>query len=211
MNEHPILFNTEMVKAILDGRKTMTRRVIKPQPINPRYVGGVFADGSVGFINNEHGRSIVCPYGQPGDRLWVRETWGCPSWMPSMQKLKEAHEGGAHLIYKATPHEKWKPVGIFEGKTWAESWLWRPSIHMPRWASRINLEVTGVRVERVQDISAEDIVREGIESTGTLHWYFAETKRRENFIIFWNKINAKRGHSWESNPWVWVVEFKRAG
>jgi hypothetical protein len=163
MNERPILFSGEMVRAILEGRKTQTRRVIKPQL----------------RINYK------CPYGQPGDRLWVRETWQC--FKPNTEEIINPNTVNIRaLAYRAT--NEWR------GK-------WRPSIHMPRWASRITLEITAVRVERLQDIGEVDAMREGDPTCENTHidWFRA----------LWDSINAKRGYSWESNPWVWVVEFQR--
>lgn len=186
MNEHPILFSSEMVRAILEGRKTQTRRVIKPQPYW------------------EVGRDIMqypldCPYGQPGDRLWVRETWASH---PQLNKVKPKHLNCAEIYYRATCDND-------------SHYSWRPSIHMPRWASRITLEVTGVRVERVRDITAEDAVKEGWqEDCGWDNFTNGQVFRSDtpvsviDFAYLWDSINAKRGHSWESNPWVFVVEFK---
>lgn len=207
MNQHPILFSTEMVKAILDGRKTQTRRVMKPQPETdtPRLTGWSWEHASgKGIANGPRaaaggevqymGASIAryCPYGQPGDLLWVRETF-------------MEHHGENKVWYKASQNEQFLALLNEFGEKW------RPSIHMPRWASRITLEVTGVRVERVQDISNEDILNEGIHagSPTELNKYAPELISRAEFQTLWDKINAKRGYSWESNPWVWVVSFKQ--
>ena len=179
MNEKPILFNGEMVRAILGGRKTQTRRVVKDQGrvptvlqsdgnrLLPKHVPDWFTD--------------YCPYGGHGDRLWVRET----HW-----RAEGEGTGGKvrFLQYKATSPDD-PPLGD----------RWRPSIHMPRWASRITLEVTGVRVERVQDISNEDVHAEGFAPWGDKYLSFAD---------LWDSINANRGYGWDANPWVWVVEFK---
>ena len=204
MTEHPILFNSEMVRAILDGRKTQTRRVIKPQPIpatvhplctaNISYLGeghySILWDtpkGDGGLYRDRDSHSpFLCPYGIPGDRLWVRETWN--------------GNRDIGIAYKATDP-------LMNGCPW------RPSIHMPRWASRITLEVTNVQVERVQDISEEDAKAEGV----CIH-NFSECQRENNlafwelyrhgFRSLWDSINGKRGYGWDSNPWVWVVKFK---
>ena len=183
MKERPILMAGEMVRATLAGRKTQTRRVIKPQPElapdgkwdwKPR---GKWA-GAIGK-NGQH--NLRCPYGQPGDVLWVRECFspylyrdGCWYWAD-----------GNVAAYDAT-----KP---------------KPSIYMPRWASRILLEVVDVRVERVQEISEEDAMAEGVE------WKeyagLANKTAKKLFRTLWDKINGKK-HPWKSNPWVWRVEFK---
>ena len=191
IKEKPIIFSTPMVQAILNGTKTQSRRVIKPQPYQS--YSSLSWDGNdksgngrgTGIIGtNEAGLKmwlpLVCPYGQAGDRLWVRETF----W---------AMADGKTIYYKATV-----PFPNFP-------FTWKPSIHMPRWASRITLEITGIRVERVQDISHEDARAEGvIPMTCCLpdaQHYFTPFKE------LWDSINAK--HSWESNPWVWVIEFKK--
>ncbi len=205
MREKPILFNTEMVKAILDGRKTQTRRVVKPQPeydivqtndSPPRFFDGDFMDH---VINNY----VKCPYGQPGDELWVRETFTFDiGEMPPIDQngnpdLKEV------IIYKATDHDP----ACYDGK-------WIPSIFMPREKSRIQLKVKDIRVERVQDISEDDIKAEGL----SMHLMdicvvFSEKHNgtyglREKWIELWNSINFDRGFGWTLNPWVWVVEFE---
>ena len=186
MREHPILFSTEMVKAILEGRKTMTRRIIKPQPV---MVNGYYRwQPKAGYdINLEHLNinltNKLCPCGQVGDRLWVRETWADGMNVPVL------------IIYKAD--KAWTDVKI----------KWRPSIFMPRWASRITLEITDIRVERVQEITEEDAKAEGTTPSivGSDREYL---KYRAGFMTLWDKLNAKRGYSWESNCWVWVVSFK---
>lgn len=188
--EKPILFSGEMVRAILDGRKTQTRRVIKPQP---RFDRMGLTDAS--FVNTYDEtwaypnvcpeKYYKCPYGKPGDLLWVRETWReseSHTWA-GCQNLDAIH-------YKAD-HDEPDADGC-----------WRPSIHMPRWASRITLEVTNVRVERLQDILVEDSLKEGMDHNPM-------NCPRMEFAQLWNSINEKRGYGWETNPWVWVVEFER--
>lgn len=184
MKERPILFSGSMVRAILDGRKTQTRRVVtnaRPYTATDNGIDILWATGS-----------LRCPYGQPGDRLWVRETW-C---------LRPEGYG-----YRADNNPDNNPL------------KWGPSIHMPRWASRITLEVTGVRVERVQDISEEDARAEGIRATRLSHGsvvYHTDSyptpniygSAQERFVNLWHSINTPRGYPWESNPWVWVVAFK---
>jgi hypothetical protein len=197
-----------MVRAIIEGRKIMTRRVIKPQPVafgdegrrtSYSWRGGIYA---LQFYSDRSDILDRCPYGQPGDRLWVRETWAHDHW----------NQG---IWYKAgTP-------GV--GNTWItgtqpEGEKVRPSIHMPRWASRLLLEVTAVRVERVQDISEEDAKAEGAEVEFEVDLAtFLSTKTnfdsistyRLGFKHLWNSINAKRGYGWDANCWVWAIEFKR--
>jgi len=191
MRERPIIFSGPMVRAILDGRKTQTRRAVKSS--------GIWSvedrDGSrwPGYENNYgEWQWMACPYGQPGDRLWVRECWGLRDTQP-----KDGPER-AVIGYRADG-ETAAPNGRYQ--------LWRPSIHMPRWASRITLEITGVRVERVQDISEEDARAEGVSETCVL------PGDRGSFIpsfgMLWEQINAKRGYGWDVNPWVWVIEFRR--
>lgn len=203
MKERPILFRGSMVRAILDGRKTQTRRVMKPQPENQltHYVllgGHFFRDEQLNLDEYPYGNYTPCPYGWAGDHLWVRETWQdyCPLWSGAWcghgtteGKAKE------HLpVYRADDPSRWVREGGATPKKW------RPSIFMPRWASRITLEVTGIRVERVQDISGVDILAEG--------FYLGAAWPEQSFPMTWDIINGK-AYPWESNPWVWVVEFKK--
>lgn len=195
--EKPILFNAEMVRAILDGRKTMTRRVIK----NKNFIDWVncgFSDQYIKDPSNlwhEH-----CPYGRPGTRLWVRETWakiwnqdGC---LNSDQECPD-HCPGCHYEYKADTEDKYP--GEWPDDCGDDLFCpkWKPSIYMPRKASRINLEIMNIGIERLQDISSDDCWREGVSN------------HPDAFRKLWDSINAKRGYSWESNPFVWVIEFKR--
>ena len=197
MRERPILFSGSMVRAILEGRKTQTRRVYKPRNGFPRPDGEILPDGT-GSQWTEWGTS---PYGAPGDRLYVRE---------------------AHAIVPATAYAQSPGVDYRrspDGYEWAvyrEGWTrcrpgrWRPSIHMPRWASRILLEVTEVRVERVQEISEEDAQAEGIPERSPVPGPGAQVGyARAAFRELWDSINADRGHGWDANPWVWVVTFHR--
>jgi hypothetical protein len=187
MKDRPILFSGEMVRAILEGRKTMTRRIIKPQPIQP--APGAYFDAYNKSAQwnwwTPDGRQyldkiIKCPYGQPSDRLWVRETF-------SNSRMDDS----IPTHYKADQF-------LFD-----YSQPWKPSIFMPRWASRILLEVADIRVERLQDIREEDAKAEGVVDI-----IFQSLTRRDLFAALWNKINAKRGYGWDTNPWVWVVSFK---
>lgn len=214
MKERPILFNGPMVRAILDGRKTQTRRVVKGIALDwlnevrftPEYVALP--------------ESYLSPYGFAGDRLWVRETW---------RGVVEISAPGApleHGVARYVPDEQYCRRIEYKATHPHDSEPYRPSIHMPRWASRITLEVTDVRVERLQSITAADAQREGI-----VEWHSGEQKSymlgpgdgigifgkpgswrpeataEAGFQTLWSSINGAA--SWEANPWVWVVEFKR--
>lgn len=199
MKDRPILFSAPMVRAILAGTKTQTRRALKPQPIyDGRFAGGWKVVGKNGHEAATCSPLIaeLCPYGQPGDRLWVREAWldlqgtGIErvTGDPSRYAYAADTPSGSH------GDECRKNYGL----------KWRPSIHMPRAASRITLEITGVRVERLQDISEEDALAEGVNNS--LHMPGGRFAN-ENFAHLWWTIHGDG--SWEENPWVWVVEFKR--
>ncbi len=203
MKERPILFNTEMVPAILDGRKTQTRRVVKPQPpMGFRAWHGLINGYQAWTTHDTQGEKgfnyeAKCPYGEPGDSLWVREkfTLECP------YKHTDGCGNPDHVIYWASERDV-----VRESITSR----WRPSIHMPRWASRITLEVTGVRVEPVQSITPQDIEAEGTSQVWKEAVYINEHKqqRLRDFRHLWNTINANHGFSWEVNPWVWIIEFQ---
>lgn len=197
--QRPILFSTQMVHAILEGRKTQTRRIIKPQPdddglwnhtlrpmsIDPRYD----MEGWWGTTDGTgESKQYKCPYGQEGDKLWVRETWQVTDFL-------HRDDENYGYIFKASEN----------GSEWEandESWTWRPSIFMPKKACRIFLQVTGVRVERIQSISYQDCLAEGIKD-GIGH--NADLAYRK----LWESINGDC--SWISNPWVWVISFMRVG
>lgn len=201
MKERPILFNDEMVRAILDGRKTQTRRSMKPQPEKR---GAFWEWGGAGWsldhgvvpVVQGHSMSARCPYGQPGDRLWVREAH---AFVPTSAY---AHSEGVQQTIN--PHCRNQDTAAIYRQGWERStggFRWRPSIHMPRWASRLLLEVTAVRVERLQDITEADAIAEGgpVDSPcGLATGWFAD---------LWDKINGD--DAWGANPWVWVVEFQR--
>ena len=206
MKEHPILFSCEMVKAILDGQKTMTRRVVKPQP--PTRVTDIISLCGEWLSAYPNRKAIkpfeyktVCPYGVHGDRLWVRETWNVftVGW--------DDYNGGWEIGYQYEEIPKKLPehCNIVYAASHADDGPFRPSIHMPRWASRITLEIASIRVERLQDISEEDAQEEGIITDPKL-W---DACYIDGFIRLWDSINAARGFSWERNPWVWVIEFKK--
>ena len=248
MAERPILFSGPMVRAILEGRKTQTRRVVKPQPSHftpgpnvhhPRHPAAYFdaycnapkTDANPRGMSgrwcwwtpdNRQGPDwIRCPYGVPGDRLWVRETWYCDDAFAGRDEcvgcVRCSHTTADRiaawreaLFYRADgeAHEQFEQLDHGSGH------IWRPSIHMPRWASRLALEVTCVRVERLHDISEADAQTEGVLCenldrrgdvcrivTPSQHW-------RYHFQDLWASINSL--DSWRANPWVWVVEFRRA-
>ena len=212
MKERPILFSADMVRAILDGRKTQTRRVVRPQPeINEKgnLMGEWLSRPLDGLLLPKlHDIAIHCPYGKTGDRLWVRETWGIGS-------RPDPWGGYDGIEYRAD--EAWLEDGddlpCHEVKTPDDVCLgdyrlgWKPSIHMPRWASRLTLEVTNVCVERLQEISTEDCIAEGMSTT--LREHDACIALRDDYRKLWDSLNAERGYGWGANPWVWVVEFKR--
>lgn len=218
MKSRPILFSAPMIRALLDGRKTQTRRVVKPQPIlsahhepvrpEPRGFGSwIFMahsdEPSYQFATND----CRCPYGYEGSLLWVREAF-----FPEVA-------GDEHfpVWYRAT-----------EEADFPYDENWKPSIHMPRWASRLTLRITEVRVERVQEISREDAIAEGVDweacpthqtdasfrtqreadRVGLCAHYYAEIDYVGGFQRLWDAINAKRGYPWEANPWVWVIKFE---
>ncbi len=212
MKERPILFSGEMVRAILDGSKTQTRRPMKPQPEERT---GDYAkacgDGWSWLCHSvqsmvgldEDALPHLCPIGAPGDRLWVRETWGCTAadhpLCPDGRKPTE----GDKLVYRANPADDWQ----WRGGPGCGDFVWRPSIHMPKWACRLWLEVTSVRVERLQGISSRDAWAEGCRCGCTKPTPIC----RGNAVAFsesWDAIYAKRGAGWKDDPWVWVVEFK---
>ena len=196
-----------MVRAILAGRKTQTRRIVKPQPH-----GGVRHSPFVpSGLEDGHGHELRPPYGQPEDRLWVRETWALSGWAADQKPAEYQHPEAAlrnNLLFRADAD------GYDDCMQ-----HWRPSIHMPRWASRITLEITGVRVERLQDICEADALAEGIERPEDIRnidvWDGAEralfnglNQPVTQFRRLWESINGPG--AWGANPWVWVVEFRRA-
>jgi hypothetical protein len=220
IKERPILFSAPMVRAILEGRKTVTRRAVNPQPVlcdrsGFNWKGHSYGLGSDGAGTVRNFSKYSCPFGTPGDRLWVRETWYCnhfevqkgPYLQPAdMVDLDQAREDG-DLVYAAdglTPYEQEQPT-------------WKPSIHTPRWVSRILLEITDVRVERLKDISEEQALAEGVRPYADHaefgEWYHVEgietysAEPSMSFELLWSSINGTE--SWTANPWVWVVEFKR--
>lgn len=204
MKYRPILFSGPMVRALLDGRKTQTRRVVKPQP--RRVDGGVpFGDAPASAHAEPGSMMMRCPYGKRGDRLWVREAWA-ESDMADGTPVIAYRAGGCIAIGKNDPHGPDYLIRAYTFNEDVHAEAWRPSIHMPRSASRITLEVTGVRVERLQDISEADAIAEGIQElidAGVDH----DGTPRDTFRKLWESINGPG--SWESDTWVWVVEFRR--
>lgn len=210
MKERPILFSGEMVRAILEGRKTQTRRTIKPQPIYKpeERDGGITIAASLiqpqgpqiksqGGNKPPFGPNIFLSMFQKfkvGERLWVRETWAAWSSFESNGPdevegtSKDLIEQGlcqAHISYRA------------DHQTTANRW--RPSIFMPRWASRITLEITNVRVQRLDEISPSDAVAEGMAVDDAIH----------DYRCLWDSLNKKRGLGWDTNPWIWAITFRR--
>jgi hypothetical protein len=203
VKERPILFNGAMVRAVMAGVKTQTRRVVKsrhwPEPLTPGYewffdqttteqvweVGAWNAGTGEGQLHSY----ITCPYGKPGDRLWVRETWQRNADFPDTRS-------NGLCVYRA---DRGGDTQLGDGQRWI------PSIHMPRWASRLTLDVLSVDVQRLQDISESDALAEGVDTLPD------DPCAYSMFAMLWDSINAERGYGWHVNPWVWVVEFKVVG
>jgi len=213
VKERPILFNSEMVRAVLYGRKTQTRRPVKESTFR---VEEIIPDepGYWTMIKDDGGDMVKSPFGVPGDRLWVRETWRA-SWDGDFAIDVNYREGDqVERFYTET----------LPGEATSEyitAWEWRPSIHMPRWASRIPLEITNIRVERVHDITEEDAQAEGcnkmamvgsqdpIFGHAPVPRYHKDGSYKFGFKRQWDSIYANKGIGWNANPWVWVVEFQR--
>jgi hypothetical protein len=207
MKQRPILFNTEMVQAILAGRKTQTRRVVKPQPelteSGFKWKGFYYGIGSSDERTNRNFAHAACPHGKVGDVLWVRETclWVM---LDDAHDLLEGSRDRNQWVYKTDVGEDW-----IEYAKEKYGYKWKPSIHMPKDAARIWLRIKDVRVERLQDISGSDCGSEGMQVTGLtlssieVHW--DELKRQ--FKSLWQSINGEK--SWNENPFVWVIEFER--
>jgi len=221
MKERPILFNGEMVRAILDGRKTQTRRVIKLPHTVPEgwYPDRYNKEPNWTFWgprkSADSGKCMLptftCPQGEPGDRLWVRETFADVRGMGFDRDLFPA---GAGYRADCTGSDSLRCAEDYGIK-------WKPSIFMPRWASRITLENALIRVERVQDITEEDAKAEGCNPHVAGHGivtpkeiaadpgYLNYASYREGYRILWDSINYLRGYGWHSNPWVFATTFKR--
>lgn len=190
MKERPILFSAPMVRAILDGTKTQTRRVVKDRHIDAAPPACFFQ-----WLRER------CTYGKPGDRLWVRETWQAffDDEVPADRPRGPRHTMGipARPDRKSFVFYRADGPGPVHRDGYAARWM--PSIHMPRKYSRITLEVTGVRVERLQDISHADAMAEGMALDDAIY----------DYSRLWEQINGTG--SWDANPWVWVIEFQRVG
>ncbi|MDR1889342.1 MAG: hypothetical protein LBQ81_08225 [Zoogloeaceae bacterium] len=217
MKERPIIFSAPMVRTILEDRKNMTRQVINYLPgfrmiteFKPSDTPGykwTFRDIQMMWHDI---KELECPYGKPGDRLWVKETFATKSLV-----------GNSIMSY---------PIYRADGERMGVKWA--PSIHMPRWASRILLEITDVRVDRLQDITEEDAIAEGIKKLSKDNgrtwkygipdndglpgndnhgWPWQEWCNTpiDAFRKLWDSINSARGYGWKENPWVWVIEFRR--
>lgn len=243
VKERPIIFSGEMVKAILDGKKMMTRRVVKAQPdFNARY-DGVDDDtnhfwevlDAQGEPTEKYIPILKCPYGKVGDRLWVREAYTVTGW--------NCDDGSVYIKYLADGHEQYFDNETDEMECAIDSLVTsvckeldkrkvpmlndeaydcsldenkprnRSPMFMPRWASRILLEITDIRVERLNDISEADAVKEGmppshpsIDRISIQHGF--NSFSQSCFAQLWDTLNEKKGYPWSSNPWVWVVEFK---
>lgn len=202
--ERPILFSAEMVRAILEGRKTQTRRIVRPQPCDMTPCGGTgenwvtpsICTGPCGCPPHMQGSPDVdrCPYGKPGDRLWVRETWAIHRDYDRLPPSKVSTIAKVHYLVDG-PKPKWC------GRI-------RSSRFMPRWASRLTLEIESVSVERLQDISYADGAAEGFPFSGRPFATFEEEKAAVLawYIDLWESINGKG--SWDENPWVWKISFR---
>lgn len=205
MKERPILFSGPMIRAIREGRKTQTRRIVKTKWLDRLGPCGNSVTGDVHLAGRDWSGNhvlIKCPYGQVGDRLWVKEThWFSQHNSPHPKPCKEAIGQGWSVEYAATSDL----TGLFRPIPKTEERL-RPSIHMPRWASRITLEIVSVRVERLNEISEEDAKAEGCEWG---EWTFPNSTKpgRTSYKLLWESINGPG--SWDANPWVWAVEFKQ--
>lgn len=206
MKERPILFSAPMVKAILDGSKTQTRRVVKHadqcdgdiEP-HPEYLGEWYQ-----WNQGEISAIFECPYGQVGDEFWVRET--CEIFGFWVAKSPKGHRFAIHHDKKVrySDHDDYCLVdthkGLYGGKSALDAFQIRPSIHTPRWTSRIQLRITNVRVERLHDISEKDAWAEGCEGHDDQSGW-------SQFQELWENINGPK--NWAENPWVWVIEFER--
>lgn len=237
--EHPILFSAPMVRAILAGNKTQTRRVVAGADawhpdVRSVSILGLGSDGCCAMPCDEFGRmlggAMRCPYGQPGNKLWVRETfYAYGRWVTRFNAKKgrdEWHfidltlERGKSYLYPASDSQP-QPMGGKRHKGGVTpTWWKRPAIFMPAIASRITLDVTGVRVERLQDISEADAIAEGVNrfpgfcldddaaAFNRIGPVDNDSFPIARYAVLWEQINGLGG--WDANPWVWVVEFKRA-
>jgi len=238
MKEYPLSFKAPLINAIIDGRKIQTRRIIKGvSPEDFPYVGSFDEDGSIVF-SDAPGDAVLnriqakIPYGLPGDRIWVRETF-----RPEEINCTRLNHFRAEITYLADKQSREVKAHMEHWRLWLESGKNKPSIHMPRWAARIILEITQVRVERLQSISEEDAKLEGVESPetereehdynicpacGGTRLYMGGSEagavfdcdclkcdtNKKRFMHLWNSL-ADEETNWNANPWVWVIEFKK--
>lgn len=237
MKTTPLIFNADSIRAMLDGRKSQTRRIVKPQPNEDRWKSWVVPEARPYFQTDEHGKVVMthaifhhqsdglplvawrCPYGQPGDLIWCRETWGVgcrpdpyQGWRDGLEYRADEsflqHDCDLLPLHFVTP-----PEGV-DLDEYASGW--KSPTQMPRWASRLTLRLTAVRVQRVQEISESDCYAEGIEAwlehdenlpryaDGTPNKY---NNIRQAYAYWWNSINAKRGYPLADNPWVRALTY----
>jgi hypothetical protein len=191
--ETGIIMSGNHPKLILDGLKTQTRRVIIPQPIHIEVCGGE------AILYKDHDNEIKWKY-QVGGRLWVRETWAAEKRLDYLSPSELGSAADVALWYKADASQR----------SLLERGKWRPSLFMPRWASRILLEITEIRVERLREISEADAEAEGLNPAEYDNPNaYADLPCTNQFGKLWDSLNAKRGYGWETNPWVWRISFKR--
>jgi len=217
MKERPILFSDQRVRALLSGQQRQTRRIMKSQLFGPGQDNHEGCYGIDVLSNHLQGNKVLgmenlsyhCPYGQPGDRLWVRETWRGPvvpaAEMTRYQQSSQAFKAREYCQYRADS-------SIYDDNEQEEHSGWQAGIHMPRWASRIDLIVTGVRVEKIQEISDWDVLAEGVQvDSHFLNSFFTQHSEAVSPKDAYRKQWALQygDTSWEVNPWVWVIEFER--
>lgn len=217
MKERPILFSDQRVRAVLSGQQRQTRRIMKSQLFGPGQDNHEGCYGIDVLSNHLQGNKVLgmenlsyhCPYGQPGDRLWVRETWRGPvvpaAEMTRYQQSPQAFKTREYCQYRADS-------SIYDDREQEEHSGWQAGIHMPRWASRIDLIVTGVRVEKIQEISDWDVLAEGVQvDSHFLNSFFTQHSEAVSPKDAYRKQWALQygDTSWEVNPWVWVIEFER--
>ena len=216
-SEKPLIMSGASVIATLADLKHQTRRVAKlrPHPTGHDWHAPFYQDGywifTAGFGLAMRQQRIKCPYGQVGGEMWCRETWAIGSFQPKLS------EGTLQIVYRAGVADAGHPDGATVDYEWrtpsalptdTENHKWRPSIFMPRWASRITLEITGVRVERLKQITEGDAESEGMDGHAPEDRMTWKTPR-EQFAELWDSLNQKRGYGWDSNCWVWVLDYKR--
>lgn len=223
IKERPILFSTPMVRALLDGTKTQTRRICTTRSQAQTDIMGYalmadIMDKDEGVCEKAAWEQLGCPYGTPGDRLWVRETWAPAAVLHRKAFICFRADGDNPNAETSTEVLLESDDALLKAHRDLAKGHWIPGIHMHRWASRITLEIESIHVERLQDISEEDARAEGIRQcrVGDVTAFGVDPEDRDTlyptaryaFNCLWESINGPG--SWESNPWVWVVIFKRA-